>query len=148
MSGTRDGAQVEEGTRPVGLGAICDLADGSRFGGSQSFDVSEFIVLANGQRVLLHSDRGFTVGMGAAVRDRVAEVRDLVTEEDLVRSTLNTVLPDTDDSEPHPWTWLLELALSKGVMLSSAEIRELPYEVLLTQRVISWLTSSSSRRPT
>jgi hypothetical protein len=49
----------------VGLGAICDLRSqqpNQPF--SQSFSVSEFVTLDDGRRVILHEDRGFTIGWG------------------------------------------------------------------------------------
>src|SRR4051812_18045130 len=62
---------VEPG-RVVGLGAICDLdprtPDKAR---SQSFSVSEFATLEDGRRVILHEDRGFTIGLGSP-RETVA----------------------------------------------------------------------------
>lgn len=137
MSGTRDVAGIGTGARPVGLGAICDLDDDPRNvrdERSQGFSVSEFIALADGARVLLHSERGFAVGSGSG-----EPVKQLLTAEHLVRSTLNTVLPDEDDAGEHPWEWLLELAQNTGVTLTLAEITELPYEVVLTPRVTAWL---------
>lgn len=47
--------------RVIGLGAICGLRPKSR-DGSQSFSVSEFVALEDGQQVILHEDRGFTCG--------------------------------------------------------------------------------------
>ena len=123
--------------RPVGLGAICDLEDGPadvRDERSQAFAVSEFIALDDGERVLLHSERGFAVGSGSG-----EPVKALLTREHLVQSTLRTVLPDEDDAGPHPWEWLLELARGKGVSLTLAEITDLPYEVVVTPRVTAWL---------
>lgn len=126
-------------SRAVAIGAICDRARGSGREDSQSFDVSEFIRLEDGEQVVLHTERGFTIG-------GTPQVLALVTEDHLVRSTLTTVLPDPDDGALHPWEWLLELANAKGVDLSLAEIKLLPYEVVLTPRTRSWLQSSQHQQ--
>ncbi len=137
MGGRHARSDLDDRARPVGLCAVCDLRVDPRDvrdESSQAFAVSEFIALADGVRVLLHSERGFAVGSGSG-----GPVKDLLTAEHLVRSTLNTVLPDEDFAGEHPWEWLLELAENKGVMLTLAEITELPYEVVLTPRVTAWL---------
>ena len=50
------------------------------------------------------------------------DVRELLTAEHLVRSTLTTVLPDVDDGEEHPWEWLRDLAAEAGVDVTLEEI--------------------------
>ena len=52
-----------EPARVVGIGAICDVLP-RRLGEarSQSYSVSEFVTLEDGRRVILHEDRGFTIG--------------------------------------------------------------------------------------
>ena len=88
----------------VGVGAICDLrTPGSDDGHSQSFSVSEFVLLENGQRVILHKDRGFTIGSGAGA------LRDYETPESITQDVLNVVLPDDDEcGDDHQWSWLAE----------------------------------------
>lgn len=131
--------------RVVGVGAICDLrphpADASD---TQSFSVGEFVLLDDGRRVLLHQDRGFTLGRrpvgdtpaGAdPVGDAPEEARESVT-----RSVLTVVLPDDDETaEEHPWSWLAGLARSRGLDVSAGDLRALPYEVVLTDDVTHWL---------
>jgi hypothetical protein len=56
---------------------------------------------------------------------------------------LNVVLPDDDESEDdHPWSWLAELAQARGLDLTAEDLQALPYEVILTDRVIRWLSPS------
>jgi hypothetical protein len=130
---------VEPG-RVVGLGAICDLGpqppDETR---SQSFSVSEFVTLEDGRRVILHEDRGFTVGLRSS-RETAADLRRYETLESLTRDVLNTVLPDDDEpAEDHPWTWLADLARARGLNVSADDLRSLPYEVIFTDKVRRWL---------
>lgn len=130
---------VEPG-RVVGLGAICDLdprtPDKAR---SQSFSVSEFVILEDGRRVILHEDRGFTIGLGSS-RQTAADLRRGETMESLTRDVLSVVLPDDDEpAEDHPWSWLADLARARGLNVSADDLRSLPYEVTFTDKVRRWL---------
>lgn len=127
--------------RVVGVGAICDLRpQQAETADTQSFSVGEFVMLDDGRRVLLHQDRGFTLGRrsaGDARRgaDPVDEARENVT-----RSVLTVVLPDDDETvEEHPWSWLADLARSRGLDVAPDDLRALPYEVVLTDDVTRWL---------
>lgn len=109
----------------VGLGAICDLRRPAETQtGVRSFAVHEFVTLANGDRLVLHRDRGFTLSIDTGESEPLSAAL-------LVRQTLNTVLPDEDDGEDHPWSWLEELARARGLAVTADELRRLPYEVLL-----------------
>jgi hypothetical protein len=127
--------------RVVGLGAICDLgpprSDGS---GDQSFSVSEFVTLEDGRRVILHEDRGFTLGWGSSGGSGSGDIRERETLESLTRDVLNVVLPDDDEcAEDHPWSWLADLARARGLDVTAEDLRGLPYEVILTDKVRQWL---------
>jgi hypothetical protein len=128
--------------RVVGIGAICDL-EAQRFpdARSQSFSVSEFVTLADGRRVILHRDRGFTIGLGSR-SERYDDLRAHATRDNLIQDVLNVVLPDDDEDaavEAHPWSWLAELARARGLKVTAEDLRGLEYEVVLTDKVIRWL---------
>jgi hypothetical protein len=128
--------------RVVGLGAICDL-DPSPYAindeRQNSFAVSEFALLDNGERVILHAERGFT---GRASSGSIWEYE---TVETITHNVLNTVLPDDDDTDDdHPWEWLAELAQAQGIDVTAGDLRQVPYEVVLTERVIQRLSAGSS----
>ncbi len=56
------------------------------------------------------------------------------------QQVLNVVLPDDDESdEPHPWSWLAEQARRQGIDVTADELKALPYEVVLTERLAQWL---------
>ena len=123
--------------RVVGLGAICDLgpqrSDGS---GDQGFSVSEFITLEDGRRVILHEDRGFTLGWRSSGEPRPGDVREHETLESLTRDVLNVVLPDDDEcADDHPWSWLADLARARGLDVTAEDLRRLPYEVTFSEKV-------------
>jgi hypothetical protein len=127
--------------RVVGLGAICDLGpqppDDAR---SQSFSVSEFVTLEDGRRVILHEDRGFTIGLRSTGKSDPGDLREHETLESLTRDVLNTVLPDDDvPAEAHPWSWLADLARARGLNVTADDLRSLPYEVTFTDEVRRWL---------
>src|SRR5205809_6982797 len=80
-------AEPARADRIVGIGGICDFRTGSpEPGPSQSFSVSEFVVLEDGRRVVL-DHRGFTLG------SNVGTVRAGLTPQVMSQQVLNVVLP-------------------------------------------------------
>lgn len=72
------------------------------------------------------------VGLGAVCDlHRASADGRTVTQE-----VMNVVLPDDDDGEDHPWEWLAELARGRGLRVTGHDLRGLPYEVELTDRVL------------
>jgi len=131
-------------TRPgrvIRLGAVCDLRPRDLDdAGSQRFSVSEFATLQDGRRVILHEERGFTVGLRSTGETDPGALVNYETADSVTRNVLNVVLPDDEDSEEdHPWEWLAELARTRGLDVTSEGLRGLPYEVVLTDRVTRWL---------
>lgn len=129
--------------RVVGVGAACDLArHPSGATKQQSFAVSEFVDLEDGRRVTLHEDRGFTLGpvSGDSVSDPARQRESL---ESLTRDVLNVVLPDDDvPAEDHPWSWLADLARTRGLDVTAQDLRGLPYQVIFTEEVHRWLAGA------
>ena len=140
---------VEPG-RVVGLGAICDLRPLRAEPRSQGFTVSEFVTMDDGRRVLLHDGgRGLAAG---GVRTtggwRAPDVRWGLTLEGLTRDVLTVVLPDDDDDpEPHPWAWLSDLARARGLDVTAADLREMPYDVVFTDELRRWLAAYQEETP-
>lgn len=123
--------------RVVGLGAICDLGPQRSDGSSdQSFAVSEFVTLEDGRRVILHDDRGFTLGWRSSTEPGSGDIWEHETLESLTRDVLNVVLPDDDEcADDHPWSWLADLARARGLTVTPEELRGLRYEVIITDDV-------------
>lgn len=134
---------VEPG-RVIGLGAICDLrphgADDGTRAPSQSFSVSEFVTLEDGRCVILHKDRGFTISWRSSGEPGSSEIQNHETAESITGNVLNVVRPDDERPDDHPWSWLAELARARGLDVTAEDLRSLPYEVILTDRVNQWLT--------
>jgi len=101
--------------------------------------VSEFVTLEDGRRVILHAERGFTVGLRSTGKPDPGDLREHETLESLTRDVLNTVLPDDEPAADHPWTWLAELARARGLDVSAEDLRSLSYEVTFTDNVKRWL---------
>ncbi len=135
-----DPVPVEPG-RVVGVGAICDLRpQRSEEARSQSFSVSEFVALEDGRRVILHRDRGFTLGWRSTGEPGSEDFPRGETAESMTRNVLNVVLPDDDEcAEDHPWSWLADLARARGLNVTAGDLRRLPYDVILTDKVRRWL---------
>lgn len=142
-AGERSEAEVPgAGTaRVISLGALCDLDETAQDDRSQSFKVSEFALLEDDQRIILHSDCGFTLGWGSG-SPIPGDISTGESEATLARNVLNVVLPDPDNGEEHPWSWLADLAQSRGLNVTASTLRELPYAVFFTDRVRGWLASA------
>jgi hypothetical protein len=126
--------------RVVGLGAICDLRPLRSGPRARSFSVSEFVALEDGRRVILHEDRGFTIGWRSSGESDPGDIQERKTLESLTRDVLNVVLPDDDEcTEDHPWWWLAELARARGLNVTAEDLRNLRYEVIFTDKVRRWL---------
>ena len=133
---------VEPG-RVVGLGAVCDLSPPRADARDQDFEVSEFVTLEDGRRVLLHDGgRGFATGIRSSGQSTPPDVRLGLTLEVLTNDVLTVVLPDDDDDpEPHPWSWLSDLARARGLDVSADDLRALPYVVVFTDELRRWLAA-------
>jgi hypothetical protein len=105
-------------------------------GRTKRFRVSEFADLDDGRRVILHDERGFTVGwVGLDPNEAtgVGGVRESAAA--LENHVRNVVLPDEDDGEEHPWVWLARLARDSGLEVTAEQLRPLPYRVVFTPAV-------------
>jgi hypothetical protein len=125
-----------EATRVVGLGAICDLVASLDNGRTKRFSVREFAELDDGTQVILHDQRGFTIGWvgpHADEADRTGTVPESMAA--LENHVLNVVLPDEDDGEEHPWAWLAQLAREQGLEVRAEDLQALPYRVVFTPAV-------------
>ncbi|MGH3138268.1 MAG: hypothetical protein ACRDQE_00905 [Gaiellales bacterium] len=130
------------------MGAICDLGPEHDDSRDQGFKVGEFVTLEDGRRVLLHDGgRGFGMGIRSTGGSTPPDVRWGLTLEQLVSDVLTVVLPDDDDPEPHPWSWLSDLARSRGLDVTADDLRKLPYDVVFTDELRRWLAAYREEAP-
>lgn len=116
------------------LGAACTLE--SEVGNQLNFRLSEYAVLQDGRTLVLHSDRGLSIGVPRTLSGEVADAWDQLTVEILERNALTALLPDDDDDEAHPYTWFVQLLAERGVVSSEAELRRAPYRVNIDEAVM------------
>lgn len=110
--------------------------------------MSEFVTLEDGRRVLLHEGgRGFAIGVRSTGTRKPRDVRWGLTLEQLTDDVLLVVRPDDDDPEPHPWSWLSELAQSRGLNATADDLRTLPYDVVFTDELRRWLAAYREESP-
>ncbi|WP_248827617.1 hypothetical protein [Frankia sp. Mgl5] len=105
------------------------------------FRVEEFATLSDGRRLTLTDDRGWSSkrsGGGAAT----AWVG--LTVEAVESAVRNVVLPDDaeETGELYSWTHLVERLRALGVETTLEELRRLPYEVILSQRLQARLSAT------
>ncbi len=130
------------------LGAWCDLVpehESSASPGSVSFRVDEFAVLTDGRRLILHSgERGF--GVSGPTRPSTRDPLAGMTKQQIERDVLNTVLPDEDDGEQHPWEWLAALLQREGVHVVAESLKSVPYTVEFSGRLNSLMATPADER--
>ena len=124
----------------VGLGALMISGRSAcRNRATRASRWSEFVTLEDGRRVTLHEDRGFTIGRRSTRKPGPIGGQHATLEE-MTRHVLTTVLPDDDaGAEDHPWSWLAELARARGLNVTADDLRDLPYDVVFTDKVRRWL---------
>ena len=132
----------------VALGALCEVVTGGEPGyvGSLSFSVAEFADLADGSRLTLHNERGFTSGVMTSGRGRYrGDPWRFHTAESIRSGVLSTVLPDNDEEDPeqHPWAWLAELIGRHGITVDAESLKNVPYQVEFGERLLQRLNSAA-----
>ena len=107
-----------------------------------SFTISELAILADGRRLLLQGERGFTTTHWPP-GDRWAGLTTSILESNV----LATVLPDDDESgDEHPYDWLAALCAERGLTVTADELRRVPYRVEFSDRVQQALAARESSR--
>ena len=122
----------------VALGAWCDLVppeEDTATPGGASFRVYEFAMLADGRRVTLHGDRGFTSWTRTTGETRFLDPWRSLTRESVESDVRNVVLPDDDSEDEHPYEWLRGLLLLQGIETSVEQLRSVPYTVEFSDRL-------------
>jgi hypothetical protein len=151
----------------VGLGAWCDFVteDGYRqrlvsdgwptdevetliedFKRGVCFVVHEFAELADGRRLTLQEERGFTGVTMASRGPAPSDQWRYLTLENIERDVRTAVLPDDDSQDEHPWEWLAGLLHVHGIEATAEELRLLPYEVVFSERLRARVVADAGSR--
>jgi hypothetical protein len=99
-------------------------------------------VLDDGRRLLLLDDRGWTEALRGAGANEIDELWGLTSERDIVETARVVVGPDEpfdgrsqDDMETDHWKALAETLRVQGVVVDASELRHLPHDVVLSDRL-------------
>jgi len=119
----------------TGTVAICEIdhvpTDNTR--PSVSVSIKQYVRLSDASLVRLDMDRGFTT-----VRYGAGPVSWKRTTDDLIEEVLALVqVDDIDNPGVHPWEELAEAAQRRGVHVDAATLRDLPYQVLLADELVT-----------
>jgi hypothetical protein len=106
-------------------------------------------VLEDGSRLLLLDDRGWTEELRGAVEDGIDDLWALTSERDIVETARTVVGPDEpfggrtqDDMETDHWNALAEILRTQGLVVDAGELRQLPHDVELSDRLRARLGQS------
>lgn len=110
-------------------------------------------VLEDGSRLLLLDDRGWTQELRGAGANGIDNLWAPTPEHDIVETTRVVVGPDEpcggrsqDDMETDHWNALAENLRAHGAVVDASELRQLPHDVVLGDRLIARLGRGPGRR--
>jgi hypothetical protein len=99
-------------------------------------------VLDDGGRLLLLDDRGWTEELRGAGADEFDDLWALTPERDIVETARMVVGPDEplrgrsqDEIETDHWNALTEILHAHGAVVDADELRRLPHDVVLSERL-------------
>ena len=103
-------------------------------------------VMEDGRRLLLLDDRGWTAELRGAGANEVDDLWGVTPERDIVETARVVVGPDEpyggrsqDDMETSHWNALAETLRAHGVVVDGSELRKLPHDVVLSDRLLARL---------
>jgi hypothetical protein len=106
-------------------------------------------VLEDGSRLLLLDDRGWTEEPRGAGADEIHDLWAITPERDIVETARMVVGPDEpfggrcqDDMETDHWNALAENLRAQGVVVDAGELRQLPHDVEIGDRLRARLGQS------
>lgn len=95
-------------------------------------------VLADGRRLLLLGDRGWTSSGG-----RNADIWSTLSVEEVENTARTVVGPDEpfggrspEEMEAGHWSYLADVLRQQGVLVDAAELQRLPHDVVLGERLL------------
>ncbi|MBM7767008.1 hypothetical protein [Glutamicibacter nicotianae] len=138
--------EYESGTFPVlphkmasnlkamSIAAVCDmdetLTDNLR--PSISVKITQCILMSDGSMISLDLARGFT-----AISHGPGPARWRRSSDELIAEILDLVrVDDPENPGEHPWDEIAAAAQSRGIEIDAAQLKQLPYQVLLSDKVI------------
>jgi hypothetical protein len=111
-------------------------------------------VLDDGRRVVLLDDRGWTSGLRGAGVDESTDAWRFASEREITETARVVVGPDQAfggrtqaDMERDHWSWLARKLCAAGVRIDAGELRALPHDVVLGDRLRARLDAAGLNRP-
>ena len=106
--------------------------------------------LADGRRVLLLDDRGWSLGpptiYGDGGGEPAPDIWSVTTREELEHDARMVVGPDEPvegdtqaDAEAHHWTYLAGILERQGISVGASDLKQLPHDVVLSERLLARL---------
>jgi hypothetical protein len=127
--------------RVVRLVTLADVREDADVGGI-SVSARHEAVLEDGSRLLLLDDRGWTEALRGAGANEIDDLWVLTPEHHIVETTRVVVGPDEpyggrtqDDMDTDHWNALAETLRAHGVVVDASELRQLPHDVVLSDRL-------------
>ncbi len=132
------------------LVTFVDVEDDGADARQMSVSARHEAVLANGRRLLLLGDRGWTQSRVLGDRgwtthsEGVADIWSETSAEEIARTARFVVGPDEpfdgrsqEDMEADHWAYLARVLRQHGVVIDATELRQLPHAVVLGQRALA-----------
>ena len=134
----------------VRLVTLVDLRDND-LGGQMSFSARHEALLEDGRHLLLLDDRGWSTSLLRTTADSdsaedVPDFRAVTSREDIEETARQVVGPDEpfdghsqEDMERDHWAYLAGILRQQGVMVDADELKGLPHDVVLSERLLALL---------
>jgi len=107
---------------------------------SATFRVREVALLADGRRLTLGDDRGWRQ-VSHGIRGETLDPWEGLTRAEVEHGVLSVVDPfDEGIEEDHPCEFFAATLGEQGVAVTADELRGLPYEVVLSERLLARLS--------
>jgi hypothetical protein len=127
--------------RVVRLVTLADVGEDVDVGGI-SVSARHEAVLEDGSRLLLLNDRGWSEALRGTGASAIEDLWVVTPERDIVETARVVVGPDEpyggrsqDDMETGHWNTLAETLRAHGVVVDAGELRRLPHDVVLSDRL-------------
>lgn len=136
------GVEEDQPSGPARPGRhVPDEHDLAVFARDVSFAVVERATLSDGRTITLTDDRGWGTS-GPSADDPWAGL----TADGIEQDVRNVVLPDDaeDTGDEHPWAWFASILRGHGVTTTADELRRLPYDVVLSDRLLARLDAAAN----
>jgi hypothetical protein len=131
----------------TGIARLVTFAD-LRVGDAHCMSVSlrQEAMLADGRRLLLLDDRGWTSSLHGTPEDDAADIWALTSIEEIEETAQVVVGPDEafdgrspEDMEADHWAQIADVLRQQGVLVDARELGQLPHDVVLSEQLLALL---------